>query len=1105
MAKPVRKLVAVAAAAALVVLAAGAAQAKPVAPPAIDLAVIADQTIEIYPGLLPITTTTVPLAISPADATVTVRTSSTDKVSVTASAGQLLITPTAAGTTYVKVTASKAGYTSADRDFAVHVVAKTESGSYDWSDSAKIGGSGYVTGSVFSTIEPNVLYAKTDIGGAYRYDFARDYWVGLNDDATDHSQAFAPDDPRGPGRGATFVISIVPDPVQKGRVYMAAGGSATNAAIYRSDDYGDTWERFPIATTINGNDGSNRSTGERLAVDPKNNQIVYFASQTAGLWKSTNAGETFSRLSDATDLAVDFRPTFVVVDPNSPVDAAGNSTRLIVGTIGSTTSNAPAASPENPMRQRPYQSLFVSNDGGASFSELPGQPTARPDRLYGGFVAEHVAFDWSGRLVVAYAEFSLSNLTGVGSNSNFALDGRVYRFDLVTGTAENITPHNVDTKEHPDLTPTDIANGQVMQRGGIGGISVDAQRPGVMVASSFHRHQNYSEEVVWFTGDYGATWKVIHSEVVGIKDLRGYGYIDKDKGWGAAVHWAFDIQINPYNSDMALFNTGNGVWMTKNLTAADRPITKDNQVVWGFWNDGLEETVIWNLYSPSQTGDYLYSTYADWGAMSWGKDVTVSPENSLVNAESPANRVRYLDPPFDADGNPRYDLDANGQVQTYLKPGYYERWINTQNMDYAGLHQNVMVLTPSGNYQNTNVSAGVISFDEGKTATPLAVPAGIAGQGPSAQNNAGWIAVTADASTVVWSVSGQSIANTYWTDVSAGPSSAAVGSHEGRPQGVSEIRQVAKYGDRTAWTRSSFLNASGTPVTSGNVKIFSDKVLPNVLYGFSGTTFYVSTDAGRTFNQVIPQGVGIPTANWNTSGHSQGANKIQVDPFHANSIWLASNNAAVGLVRLSVTDGAWVAAKVSPGTDSAFQQVGVGLGVGDNSVPALYAMGVISDNSGPAPVAAHYGAYRSLDGGATWKRINDDQHQFGDLRALSGDSRVFGRVYLGTGSRGIRVGEVIWNVDDGTDDLQGPLGQLVGSYAALGEIGPSAVEQLDSALTSYENHLAAGRVKQAVTALERFVDQATKPGKGADVYVSPRAQVQLEQVADDLITEVSAG
>ncbi|HWJ86404.1 MAG TPA: Ig-like domain-containing protein, partial [Cellulomonas sp.] len=396
----------------------------------------------------------------------------------------------------------------------------------------------------------------------------------------------------------------------------------------------------------------------------------------------------------------------------------------------------------------------------------------------------------------------------------------------------------------------------------------------------------------------------------------------------------------------------------------------------------------------------------------------VSPENSLVNAESPANRVKYLDPPFDSDGNPRYDLDDEGNVQMYLKPGYFERWINTQNMDYAGNKQNVMVYTPSGNYQNTNISAGVISFDEGRTATPLAVPAGVAGQGPTAQNNAGWIAVDAAAQTVVWSVSGQTIANTYWTDVSLGADSAAVGSHEGRPQGSSEVRQVVKYGDRAAWTKSEFYNAAGTLVTAGNVKVFSDKVQQGVFYGFTGTTLYVSTDGGRRFDAVTVSGAGIPNANWNTNGHGQGANKIQVDVYGARSIWLASNAAAAGLVHVTydAASSSWVSTKVNPGTTSAFQQVGMGLGLGDNSTPALYAMGVISDNTGYPAKAARYGVYRSLDGGGHWSRINDDQHQFGDLRALSGDSRVFGRVYLGTGTRGIRVGETAWDVQYGSDD-----------------------------------------------------------------------------------------
>src|SRR5665811_1138988 len=110
---------------------------------------------------------------------------------------------------------------------------------------------------------------------------------------------------------------------------------------------------------------------------------------------------------------------------------------------------------------------------------------------------------------------------------------------------------------------------------------------------------------------------------------------------------------------------------------------------------------------------------------------------------------------------------------------------------------------------------------------------------PAAQNNAGWIAIGADAKTVVWSVGGQSIAKTYFADVSAGPDSAVVGSDVDRPVAASEIRQVVKNGDRTAWTPSVFLSATNSLVTSGSAKLFSDKYNPNVFYAFTGTTMYV--------------------------------------------------------------------------------------------------------------------------------------------------------------------------------------------------------------------------------------------------------------------------
>ena len=51
--------------------------------------------------------------------------------------------------------------------------------------------------------------------------------------------------------------------------------------------------------------------------------------------------------------------------------------------------------------------------------------------------------------------------------------------------------------------------------------------------------------------------------------------------------------------------------------------------------------------------------------------------------------------------------------------------------------------------------------------------------------------------------------------------------------------------------------------------------------------------------------------------------------------------------------------------------------------------------------------FRSIDAGQTWVRINDDQHQRGHAgdTAITGDPRIFGRVYIGTNGRGIIYGD----------------------------------------------------------------------------------------------------
>jgi hypothetical protein len=47
--------------------------------------------------------------------------------------------------------------------------------------SVKWGGGGYVDGLIYHPTSPNVLYARTDVGGAYRWNQATSQWVPITD------------------------------------------------------------------------------------------------------------------------------------------------------------------------------------------------------------------------------------------------------------------------------------------------------------------------------------------------------------------------------------------------------------------------------------------------------------------------------------------------------------------------------------------------------------------------------------------------------------------------------------------------------------------------------------------------------------------------------------------------------------------------------------------------------------------------------------------------------------------------------------------------------------------------------------------------------------
>ena len=93
----------------------------------------------------------------------------------------------------------------------------------------------------------------------------------------------------------------------------------------------------------------------------------------------------------------------------------------------------------------------------------------------------------------------------------------------------------------------------------------------------------------------------------------------------------------------------------------------------------------------------------------------------------------------------------------------------------------------------------------------------------------------------------------------------------------------------------------------------------------------------------------------------------------------------------------WSAGKlVRLGGVESVQTMGLGKGKDGSETPALYVFGKVSGKEG---------LFRTDNDGRSWQRIDDDAHRFGKLSRVTGDPRLYGRVYFATQGRGIVYGD----------------------------------------------------------------------------------------------------
>lgn len=294
---------------------------------------------------------------------------------------------------------------------------------YDWR-SLTFGAGGFIDGFVFHPREAGLLYARTDIGGAYRFDPAGKRWLPL----LDHLNK-ADSDLMG-------VLSIALDPSDANRVYAACGlytsQWARSAALLASSDRGATWTAHELGLKLLGN-GPGRGSGERLQVDPNRPELLLLGTSQDGLQQSSNRGQSFSKLGGFPAKHV----SLVLFDARSGQPGQGSRT-VYVG------------SHDQP-------GLFVSNDAGQSFSRIAELPAQAPQRA---------AFGADGSLYVSLA----AGEGGAVVNPSYARTGSVWR--------------RAPDGRWTDITPVKPTSAQPFA---YSGLDVDARRPGRLVVSTIER------------------------------------------------------------------------------------------------------------------------------------------------------------------------------------------------------------------------------------------------------------------------------------------------------------------------------------------------------------------------------------------------------------------------------------------------------------------------------------------------------------------------------------------------------------------------------------------------------------------------------------------
>lgn len=791
-----------------------------------------------------------------------------------------------------------------------------------------IPGGGYVTGFLFHEKEENVLYARTDIGGTYRFEFETRTWKSLMNHVRQEDVS------------ETYPLSFAVDNNNSGLLYLVCGYSNKNTGkLCISMDKGETFTYKEMPCKIHGNNPG-RGTGERLQVDPNNSNLLYFGSQSKGLMRSDNQGDSWEFIDvsiDGTEGKNEKEITFVWIDPRETIE--GRSKTIVVGTSGEGSSEG---------RFRGH-SLYITTDGAQTFRPLQQPESLLPnieESGYTGYVGARYAFDGQ------YLYVTMSEAASYGWS--FAC----YSCDCGMQKSGKVVRYHIDSSgkviEYKDITPTAMDFGVDSLDDisfGMGGIAVTYDKvkdtPALVCSTICYQHPG---DIVFLSRDGGQTWnKILQGLEIGNINFTVPYMKPEYNGHESLLHWLTDVKINPFNPNHALFNSGTGAFVTYNLLGDD--------CTWEPECNGIEETVHLNLYAPSKGDVKLIDILGDLGGFAF-TDLDRPAENTFA----------------DEQGN---------------------RYITCINADYSEDNQEYVVVTPRGNWTGKTKGGLIVSKDQCKTFEHLPQPYGLSpfidellDEIVRPNVNAGWVSMSADSETIVWSIakvlSLPVNAVVYTKDGGKSYQKCRIYDKEG--ECISETYECPSVPD---WkTYDEFFTYCNS---IRNIKIMADRVNPNVFYGFGeASQFYVSTDGGVTFNQKDkPYDFPIMVlSGFDCNNYAE----IRVEAQEEGVIWMALGEHGLWKVMYDAAVEEFKAERITKKGDAVKCQ---GMGLGSHGEKAIYISGTID---------GEYGFYVTEDEGRTYNRLNTEKQMYGDIMSITGDPRVKGRFYIATGSRGVLYG-----------------------------------------------------------------------------------------------------